>query len=338
MPSRLIAALIALSFSACGKLITDGDILTPVQQEDPRSDACAPSSESTQWPVKVLFITERSGGMCVLDPPGSQSTPGFCEQLAASIPLPSVPGRVNAMAAFYKRNAPRPNLSVSILAFHTSSLATPFEGVAAGPPPFLWAQQTDLGKASDLQGGLEAAKALLAQDMEAATPELRARTKYVVVVLSKGIPFPRCSANDSLLTYASPSDPSRTWADSPGAEDFCNHGSSVPEESLPGFVPGGDRNQNAQLISAVESIVSLKGQFGVGDVRVHTALLFDSATLESCGGVCQDIGFGSAGRNVGRYTLEQLALHGQGTFIDPGPPQQLTLEGLDTSEFTHFCP
>jgi hypothetical protein len=338
MPSRLMAALIALTCSACGKFVTGGDVLTAVQQEDPRSEACTPGSESTQWPVKVLFITERSGGMCVVDPPGSQSVAGLCEQMAASIPLPAVPGRVNAMAAFYQRHAQRPNLSVSILAFHTSSLAIPFEVAASGPPPFLWAQQTDLGQASDLQGGLEAAEKLLAQDMEATTQELRARSKYVVVVLSKGVPFPRCAANDARLPYASPSEPSGVWADSSGAEEFCNHGSSIPEENLPGFVPGGDRNQNAQLIAAVQRIVRLKGRFGVGDVRVHTALLFDAATMANCGPICQDVAFGTAGRDVGRYTLEQLALHGQGSFIDPGSPQELTLDDLDTAEFTSFCP
>jgi hypothetical protein len=62
------------------------------------------------------------------------------------------------------------------------------------------------------------------------------------------------------------------------------------------------------------------------------------ATVEACGPICQDIVFGTAGRNVGSYTLQQLALHGQGTFIDPSSPQQLTLDGLDTSEFPHFCP
>jgi hypothetical protein len=338
MPLRLSAALIALTCSACGNFITGGDILTPFQEEDPQSEACTPRSDSNRWPVKVLFITERSGSMCVMDPPGSQAVPGFCDQLAATIPLPAVPGRVRAISAFYDQNAPRPNLSASILAFHTSSQATPFEAAASGPPQFLWEQQSDLGKSSDLQGGLDAAATFLAQDMETTTQELRARTKYVVVVLSKGVPFPRCSSNDSLLSYATPADPSGPWADSTGAERFCNQGSSVPEENLPGFEPGGDRNQNAQLISAVERIMGLKEQFGVGDVRMHTVLLFDSKIMASCGPICQDIAFGPAGRNVGRYTLGLLAQHGRGTFIDPGPPQQLTLESVDTSEFPHFCP
>lgn len=195
-----------------------------------------------------------------------------------------------------------------------------------------------LGKASDLQGGLERAETILTEDMEATPPQQRARSKYVVVVLSKGVPFPRCSANDSLPSYANPSDPSGIWADSPGAEEFCASGSTIPGEDFPGFVPGGDRNQNAQLTAAVERIVGLKRQFAVGDVRVHTALLFDAAAMASCGAICQDVALGMAGRNVGRYTLEQLALHGQGPFIDPGPPQQLTLDGLDTAEFTAFCP
>ena len=83
--------------------------------------------------------------------------------------------------------------------------------------------------------------------------------------------------------------------------------------------------------------MALKARFGVGDVRVHTALLFDSATMASCGPICTDVALGPPGRDVGRYTLQQLALHGQGTFTDPGSPQQLTLSGVDTTEFTTFC-
>lgn len=329
---RLSAVLIALACSACGNLVTDGDVLTPLQQS-----SCTQRSESANWPVKVLFVVEDSGSMCVVDPPGTVTNSSFCEQVMTP-PGIVTSGRVKALSSFFQSNASRPNLSTSILTFGTLSQATRFQSVADGPPLELPTLQSTLSNASDLQGGLELAATRLSEDMEATTPELRARTKYIVVVLSKGVPFPRCSANDGLSSYASPSDPSGTWADSPGAETFCNSGSSTPEDNIPGFVAGGDRNQNAQLLAAVDSIVSLKGKFGVGDVRVHTALLFDSATVASCGAICQDAMLGTAGHDVGHYTLEQLALHGQGTFVDPGSPQQLTLGGMDTSEFTTFCP
>lgn len=334
MPLRFTAVLIALACSGCGKLIADGDVLTSVKPE-----SCTQRSERSNWPVKVLFVVENGGNLCVLDPPGSQPSSGFCDQIASSgITTATTAGRVRALTAFFQANVDRSNLAASVITYGMSSQATPFQSLPAGPPLDLVTLQSNLDKASDLQGGLELAAARLSADMEATSPEIRARSKYIVVVLSDGVPYPRCSANDALPSYASPSDPSGIWADSPSAESFCNSGASSPEDTLPSFVPGGDRNQNAQLVAAVENIVGLKSRYGVGDVRVHTALLFDGNAIASCGAICQDVALGPPGRNVGRYTLQQLALHGQGTFVDPGSPQQLSLSNLDTAEFTTFCP
>jgi hypothetical protein len=66
--------------------------------------------------------------------------------------------------------------------------------------------------------------------------------------------------------------------------------------------------------------------------------LFDSAALEKCGPICLRDIYGLEARTVGAYTLSQIALRGQGILIDPGAPQDLTLEGLDLSEATTYCP
>ena len=122
-------------------------------------------------------------------------------------------------------------------------------------------------------------------------------------------------------------------------------GRRIRRKRIASFLGFGDEGPDAYVVSPEASpeqrvllvLVALKARFGVGDVRVHTGLLFDSATMNSCP-ICKQAFLGSPGLDVARYTLQQLALHGQGNFTDPGSPQQLTLSALDATEFTTFCP
>jgi uncharacterized protein YegL len=79
------------------------------------------------------------------------------------------------------------------------------------------ALQSTLGGSSNLQGALEATKQLIEQDVQNTAASIRARSRYVVVVLSTGIPYPRCSSNDTLATYASASNP-RSCGPTPQAQ------------------------------------------------------------------------------------------------------------------------
>ncbi|MFZ5469726.1 MAG: hypothetical protein ACOZIN_09840 [Myxococcota bacterium] len=217
--------------------------------------------------------------------------------------------------------------------------------------------QSNLGSVSETQGALESAVARLEADILASAVAERQRTKYVIVILGTGVPSPRCSANDSLPAYASASQPDGVWPDSPPATaSLCN---SNPDGGLPsacdantgmdpggnpcipGFTPGTDRNQNTQLLGPIDQLLAFKAKYGLGDIRVHTRLLFNSSTFQACGPLCDDI-FGmppSDARTLGVWTLRQIAEgHGGGTFEDPGDPATLSLSSIDVRSLATFCP
>lgn len=338
--NRLLAALVAASVSAC-TLGAEGDVFTsrsPVTTTD-AGTPCTPELDRANWPVRVVFVVQNSGAMCVIDPPGSQAQPGFCEMIGPGLTPPGVtrPARATVIDSFLNANRARTNFSAALVSWGENPQVVPF--VSGADPSLriaLAELQSTLKRGSNLQGGLEAAKALIEQDVLTTAASVRARSRYVVVVLSTGVPYPRCAANDSMTEYASASRPELVWADSPGATTWCN--GQNPE--VLGFTPGSNLNQNAQLFAAVDGMLALDTQYGLGDVRVFTRLLMNDANLAACGPLCQDL-FGpqslADSRAMGTWLLTQLAQRGQGTFVDPGTPSNLNLSDLDTSEFTTFC-
>ncbi|MDP1917177.1 MAG: hypothetical protein Q8L14_13130 [Myxococcales bacterium] len=340
--NRLLAALVAVSVSAC-TLGTEGDVFTsrsllPVTTTD-AGTPCTPEQDRANWPVRVVFVVQNSGAMCIIDPPGSQAQPGFCEMASSMFTPPGQtrPARATVIDSFLNANRARTNFSAALVSWGENPHVVPF--VSGSDPSLriaLAELQSTLQKASNLQGGLEAAKALIEQDVLTTAASVRARSRYVVVVLSTGIPFPRCAANDSMTEYASATRPELVWADSFGATTWCN--AQNPE--VLGFAPGSNLNQNSQLFAAVDGMLALDTQYGLGDVRVFTRLLMNDANIAACGPICQDL-FGPQSlaetRSMGTWLLTQLAQRGQGTFVDPGAPSNLTLADIDTSEFTTFC-
>jgi hypothetical protein len=323
--------------------------------------ACTPSSQLTNYPVKVLLIVEQGGEMCVLDPPGAQAgNPGFCTAALAGDAgnLPAVPGRIRAMQALLTGLQALPNVEVAVLPFETNPQQpwpTTWETdglfhTADGTTTFyLSAFQNQLGNADDFQGVLKAAQQALAVDVQAQAlrdPVALSRTRYAVVLLSSGIPYPRCAADDVCpdAGCATPTQPDGIWPDS--VPSFCN---GLPDggsgcsgtQCVAGFVPGTDRNQNAQLLALVDAMKGLQATYGVGDISFHTRLLLDAAEVQTCGAICQDL-FGagvtaSSARVEGNWLLTQMAVHGSGTFGDPGNPGTLTLSDIDLSPLTTFC-
>lgn len=340
--NRLLAALVAVCLSSC-TLGTAGDVFTtrgtfPVTTTD-AGTPCTPEQDRTNWPVRVVFVVQNSGAMCVVDPPGSQGQAGFCETVASSITPPGLtrPVRVSVIDTFLNANRARTNFSAALVSWGENPHVVPF--VSGSDPSLriaLAELQSTIQKASNLQGALEAARGLIEQDVLTTAASVRARSRYVVVVLSTGVPFPRCAANDMMAEYASATRPELVWADSPGAGTYCN--GQNPE--ILGFAPGSSLNQNAQLFAAVDGMLALDTQYGLGDVRVFTRLMMNDANVAACGPICQDL-FGPQSladtRAMGTWLLTQLAQRGQGTFVDPGTPSSLTLADLDTSEFTTFC-
>jgi hypothetical protein len=325
-----------------------------------RGSVCTSPPNSTDFPVKVEFLIDKSGSMCVTDPPGSQQTGNFCEQRnPAGVP---VPGRVLALQdLILRRFAGQPNVYVAVDPFE-SKVSNSFPAITengpffhpashAGLPQQIRDLQANLGKGTDYEGALSAAYRRIEADIQhtlRSSPAQLPRTKYVVILLTDGTPYPRCSMNDDLPAdqYATPEHPELIWRDGPadppspsGAKGFCNAGNGDIVE-VPGFYGATDRNQNYQLWDGVDRLMSLKDKYNIGDIRLHTILLFSLEAVRACGAICLDPVTGlfpgmpspEAAESVARWTLQQMAeVHGNGTFQEFTDAASIQLGAVDYS-------
>ena len=316
-----------------------------------RGRVCTDPPDPNGFPVKVVILVDQSGSMCISDPPGSQGTAGLCEQFAAAVGIP-VPARVRALQALTAQFATQPNVQVTIVPWDTN-VKNVWPPVTTGQrfarpigiDTYIQNLQSQLGKGTDMQGALSYAYGVIASDitdLNTNNPQLLPRTRYVVVLLTDGTPYPRCSANDDLTVYADPTHPDLIWADS--LPDFCNLTNAQGTDAIDGFVPGTDRNQNYQIFSYIDQIMQLKPSYNVGDIRLHTVLIFSDAGVATCnslGLLCQDIygvypntapaDYPEAARQVATWLLQQMAARGNGVFqmFRNNDIQNMGLGGLD---------
>ena len=182
-----------------------------------RGRVCTDPPDPNGFPVKVVILVDQSGSMCISDPPGSQGTAGLCEQFAAAVGIPA-PARVRALQALTAQFAAQPNVQVSIVPWDTN-VKNVWPPVTTGQrfarpigiDTYIQNLQSQLGKGTDFQGALSYAYGVIASDIadtNTNNPQLLPRTRYVVVLLTDGTPYPRCSANDDLSVYADPPIPS----------------------------------------------------------------------------------------------------------------------------------
>jgi len=357
-----LLALAALAALAVG--CTDA-FIEPVATEPTNLDnkltlrgrVCTSAPDPTGFPVKVVFLIDESGSMCVSDPPGSQEGSGFCEQAAVKAIVPpgvTEPARVRALRKLVAQFSNQRNVQIAIVPFETnvknawpptttgSRFARPDSSLGA----YIGGLQSQLGKGTDYQGALAYAYTLIAADIGDVSknnPELLPRTRYVTVFLTDGTPFPRCSANDNLSKFADSDNPDLTWADSSGAGSFCNEIDPTSPDVITGFVKGTDRNQNYQLFSYIDQMMELKDQFNVGDVRFHTVLLFNQAAVQACGTICQDLygtypntapaDYPAAAKKIAGWILREMAQRGNGVYqeFNNGEISNLGLGALDYS-------
>ncbi|GEM_PF-3178734 len=313
---------------ACGEACAVG--LDELRLQHPNEAACGgtPGVDAgcpIALKLKVVVLLDQSGSMCVTDPPGSQGgAAGFCQSI---IPPAGVtePARVRALKALMTRLGTR-GARVSLIPFAGAPQGIhPASGFTSPSDAALLTAiaglQGQLGKATDMQSALDAALQVVTEDIAAlkttpaGTSEL-AQTHYGVLLISDGTPFPRCSADDALPTYADSTMPGGIWPDSPGAGSYCND---------PDGGSNGDRNQNAALFARVTQLVGLKSQ-GAAQVRFNAQLLFNAQRITECGPICQDL-YGTyaevpaaqqpqAALTVARYTLQQLASKGSGSYAE----------------------
>lgn len=306
--------------------------------------SCTPASERADWKLKFVFVVEQSGAMCIADPPGSQESSGFCEMALARTRLTNVfPARVGAVASFLTAVAARPEVTVGLIPFE-ANVKGGNRGFAPGGDlqlrSALGQLQAELGKHANLQTALEAARQRVEADLLPLSDAERTRTHYAVVVLSTGVPSPRCNRNDLSMPFGSATRPELVWADSD--TPFCNDITAdiPPSERITNFVPGTSINQNSQLFDVADTFGAMEGWYGV-KVSLHTRQLLSERTLMQCGALCDGqltLGLNVTDtRTVGRFVLSELARRGGGTFVDPGEPSNLSLNDLATMEPTTFC-
>src|SRR5580698_8113704 len=99
---RMLGGVCLLLFAACSDTFLQpnptvqdgGNNLLTLQGQ-----VCTAPPDPGGFPVKVVFIVDQSGSMCVSDPPGSQPGGLFCQFLPQGVVPPGVtePGRVRAI-------------------------------------------------------------------------------------------------------------------------------------------------------------------------------------------------------------------------------------------------
>ena len=380
------------------------------------TQVCTEAPDPADFPVKVLFIVDESGSMCVSDPPGSQGMQNsicevYCSQIVPASGTQALapgcatdnpkPERVQALeqvlAQFAQENdaseaqtgQPGP-IQVSIVPFETNVFTnvwpkTQFTYQAvdgnslSSVTSYVDALQTELGNGTDYQGVLGYAFEQMSTDMAATKAGMipgessasLPRSRYVIVWVTDGTPYPRCTSTrtpDGGLPEAdyANSDPFNkpylTWDDDP--VDYCleavgqvDCGNLNPKPAncysspnngptgVSNYAFGTDRNQNYQIFDEVNQIMDLKAQYNVGEINFNTVLIMNQLAVQLCGPQCIDL-YGdfpnlnpnqesAAAYSVATWLLSNMSRIGNGVFQSfvNGQITQISLAGLDYASF-----
>lgn len=277
-----------------------------------RGTYCTEPAEEVVFPVKVLFLLDQSASLQCTD---SQNR------------------RYAALAKLISDLRKSPSTSFGFIGFSSWSREQTFTRKQSEIDPFL-DPAGGLGPATDYQGALATAIRMVEQDLVDIGPATRARTRYVVIMVSDGVPEPRCNAGcEDELTACSDgvdndgdgivdgSDP-----DCVGVDDFathpdnlygvCNTRQEVSEDiyvDYAGLCPA--YNQPEQIMSRVSSLLELEDIYSAGNVTMHTVLLFSPQDVVEgvCPGASTQFGYN---HDAAKGLLQAIAQAGGGAFRD----------------------
>lgn len=294
------ALLVGLLLVSCTnqKLVPVTDGVPPVVDDLVEIEAqfCTRPAEDVAFPVKLLLVVDTSGSMQFTDQPSL---------------------RVNAVRQLMSTLQTQTNVLVSTMGFGSNVYIEP-QVLNPGDPLFVPASQWNepaflslKDVSTDYHGAFSAIQTHLLRDMLQSDPAEIARTKYVVVFFSDGLPDPKCclSADETVGelsgdVFGCPLD---TWeipragvryCENSAELDLCNDSDFYDQfvEGVDGVVGGtqqpdygegvltalqdleleGNYNRTYQIEALVEDIMEMGRQFGVGQLQINTALLFDS--------------------------------------------------------------
>ncbi|MCP4676379.1 MAG: VWA domain-containing protein [Deltaproteobacteria bacterium] len=237
---------------------------------------CTSPADEVAFPVKLLIVIDESASLQCTDP-GNE--------------------RLNALNAAGSALNSLPNVEFGVIGFASWSTISEFstewsdfEGVEGGP-------------ATDYQGALSTTLRVLENDMIESGPAMRARTKYVVLFLSDGIPEPRCTSgcdDDDV-------NPDRLYP-------VCNTTEDIPDEvyvDMYSLCP--DYNQPKQIMQKVKDIMSLGEFYGVGDLTLNTIFMFSDEINSICPDAANQFAYD---REIAEPLMRSMAEEGLGTFRD----------------------
>lgn len=286
-------------------------------------EVCTAPPRATDFPVKILFVIDGSGSMQFVDNP-TQRARAVEEVILRTRANPAVS---YAIIRFNEADAVLTKPDAEITA--ADPLGVDLSGAFTRDPAVLQAAVEGLRIAdsvTDYQGALSAAYQVLLQDMITASPAQLGRTKYVMLFLSDGDPFPDCCSDESLA--AGLCNPTQEIIST-----LCTDPDRVRSNpnQLPFLAGGQDYNQPYQITAAAQDIMDLAENFAVGELRIHTAFLFDPSLVGMLGpNGCYDIGgVGFVCPEEARALLGGIARTGDGVFRDFSRAEEIDFLSFD---------
>jgi hypothetical protein len=259
-------------------------VITVDDQLALQGEVCSSAPLDAVFPVKILLLMDVSGSMVVTDP--------------AKV-------RVQAVDSILNKYQGLPGVEFAVITF-SSAIVNVTNGFTANPD--LSAIDTAISQEdnlTDTQGGLGAVYEALSTDMIASTPAERARSKYIIILFTDGVPDPLCSADKTpcgpSLSCKPHSHCVPTTILSGGSKQVENYQCDADylicitpkkdwksafnpplDPSLyPQLMAGANYNTTPQLIASVRQIMQLQSQYHVGSITLNTDFLFPVNALSN---------------------------------------------------------
>ena len=251
---------------------------------------CASAPDEVAFPIKLMIVIDQSASLQCTDPGNA---------------------RLAALNEVGQQLDQEPNVEFAVVGFASWSRITDFTSDWSEASAALRADNGQGGPATDYQGSLATAVRVLEEDMIRSGPGLVARSRYVVVFLSDGIPEPRCRAG---------CDDGDTLPDS--LYGVCNTNQEIPDSEYVDLrSPCSEYNQEPQILQRVQDLVDLGPAYGAGEVRLHSLLLF--APQEEVAAACGDVSAFGYDPDEAEPLLRSIAAAGGGTFRDVNTSQEV---------------
>jgi len=274
-------------------------------------EVCPTPPADAVFPIKILFLVDVSGSMVVTDPADVRAT---------------------AVTEVINKYQGLPGVEFAVVTF-SSAIVNVTGGFVQSPD--LGTIATALGQNDDLtdyQGALATVDEVLTDDMVKSTPAERARTRYIVIMFTDGTPDPLCSADTTPCgstacdphTHCDPTtildandqqqeqytcDPDYLICTVPKA-NWASAFNPPVDPSLYGQLQNGaNYNTSPQLLTSVDQIIALQGQYHVGSIELDTNFLFPADALSNPLAVPFDLD-----RPAGEALLKAMASAGNGSF------------------------